>query len=73
MLTFKCPNCGNTQTARDFIDNDIEEPNNKVYFSCIGRYVKGKGCDWTLGGLFQIHKVSVLKDAQVFPVFEIAK
>lgn len=70
---FKCPSCNNIQTAQDFIDNKIEDPKNKVYFNCIGRYVKGKGCDWSLGGLLQIHKVSVLKDAKVYPVFEMAE
>lgn len=69
---FKCPSCGNIQTAKDFIDNNVEDPQNKVFYNCIGRYVKGIGCDWTLGGLFQINKVSVLKDAQVIPVFEMA-
>lgn len=67
---FKCPVCGNIQTAKDFIKHNIEEPENKVYFSCIGRYVKGIGCDWTLGGLLKINKISVMKDAQVFPVFQ---
>lgn len=70
---FKCPMCGNVQTAQDFINNKVEEPENKVYFSCIGRYVKGKGCDWTLGGLLQIHKMAVMKDAIIFPVFEMAE
>lgn len=70
---FKCPNCGNIQTIQDFIDNEIEKPEDKVYFSCIGRYVKNKGCNWTLGGLFKIHKISVMKDALIFPVFEMAE
>lgn len=69
---FKCPSCGNTQTIQDFLDNKVEEPESKVYFSCIGRFVKDKGCDWTLGGLFQIHKTSVLKGVKVIPVFEMA-
>lgn len=69
---FKCPSCGNTQTTKDFIDNGIDTPEKKVYFSCIGRYVKGRGCDWTLGGFLKINKVSVMKDAQMFPVFEMA-
>ena len=68
--SFKCPHCGESQTAQDFIDNGIEEPENKVYFSCIGRYVEGRGCDWTLGGLLSIHKKAVFKDGEVFPVFE---
>ena len=70
---FKCPSCGNIQTAQDFIDNGIDSPENKVYFNCIGRYVKDKGCNWSLGGLLQINKVSVMKDAQIFPVFEMAE
>ena len=69
---FKCPCCNNIQTVQDFIDNGIESPENKVYFNCIGRYVKGKGCDWSLGGLIQINKISVMKDAKIFPVFEMA-
>jgi hypothetical protein len=69
---FKCPSCGNEQSIEDFLSHNIEEPENKVYYNCIGRYVSGIGCDWTLGGLFKINKVSVLKDAVVFPVFEIA-
>lgn len=70
---FKCPACGNIQTCNDFIEAGISDPESNVYFNCIGRYVKGKGCDWTLGGFFSIHKVSVLKNAQVFPVFEMAE
>jgi hypothetical protein len=69
---FKCPNCGNIQTAQDFLNHMIEFPKSKVYNSCIGRYVDNIGCNWTLGGLFQIHKTSVLKDAEVIPVFEMA-
>ncbi len=69
---FKCVNCGNVQTAQDFIDNNVEEHKESVYFNCIGRYVKGKGCDWTLGGLLKMNKVSVMKDALVVPVFEMA-
>lgn len=69
--SFKCPSCGNNQTIQMFIDNKIESPEKNVYYNCIGRYVTGIGCDWTLGGLFKIHKLSVLKDGNVFPVFEI--
>lgn len=69
---FKCPYCGGHQTAQDFI-NAGKDPNGYVYFSCIGRYVEGQGCDWTLGGLFQIHKKEVISDdGQKSPVFEFA-
>ena len=69
---FKCPSCGNIQTAQDFVDNGLGEHKDNVYFNCIGRYMKGKGCDWSLGGLLKINKVSVMKDAKIFPVFEMA-
>ncbi len=70
--SFKCPSCGEIQNTQDFIDNNIESPENKVYINCIGRYIKNRGCNWTLGGLFKINKISVLKEGQVFPVFEMA-
>jgi hypothetical protein len=70
---FVCPACGHVQTAQDFIDNKIEDFETKVYFSCIGRYInKTHGCDWTLGGLLKINKMSVIKDGQAHPVFEMA-
>lgn len=68
---FKCPRCGHVQSGNDFIAAGIKYWQD-CYTDCIGRYVKGVGCDWTLGGLFQIHKLSVLKDGRVFPVFELA-
>lgn len=70
---FKCPSCGNIQSQQDFIDNGQEEHKDQVYFNCIGRYVKNKGCDWSLGGLLKINTTSIMKDAQVFPVFEMAE
>lgn len=70
---FKCPMCGETQTWQDFIDNDIKEPETVFYYSCIGRWVEGRGCDWTLGGLFRIHKVEVIDDkGNSVPVMEFA-
>jgi len=69
---FVCPNCGNIQSARDFIANNIPEPMDKVAFSCIGRYVGGVGCNWSLGGLFNIAKQTVIKNGIASPVFEMA-
>lgn len=69
---FKCVQCGQSQCLQDFIDAGVKEPENYVYFSCIGRYVVGRGCDWTLGGLFQIHKMEVEFDGKRIPVFEMA-
>lgn len=71
---FKCPQCGGIQSAQDFIDAGVESPESKFYFSCIGRWVDGRGCDWTLGGLFQIHEAEVItNDGEICPVFEFAE
>ena len=71
---FKCPICGGVQTLQDFIDNGVDEPDGKFYFSCIGRWVQGRGCDWTLGGLFRIHKTEVIPEdgGKPIPVLEFA-
>jgi hypothetical protein len=69
---FKCPSCGNVQSGEDFINAEVENPQGKVYFNCIGRHVIRKGCDWTLGGLLKIHTQSVVKDGHITPVFEMA-
>lgn len=72
---FQCPQCGHVQTMKDFLDNNVEEAVNKFYFSCLGRWVPSRGCDWTLGGLFQIHKVEVIhpEGGKNIPVFEFAE
>jgi hypothetical protein len=67
---FKCPQCGNVQSYRDF-EGLVDHPEDVFFFSCIGRWKKGVGCDWTLGGLFQIHNVEVTaEDGTVVPSFE---
>ena len=71
---FKCIRCGHVQTAQDFIDLGIENWDGVFYYSCIGRWKKGVGCDWTLGGLFQIHTKEVFgEEGKPIPVFEYAK
>ena len=68
---FKCPHCGGVQTRQDFLDVGMGEPDDVFFFSCIGRYTEGRGCDWTLGGLFQIHTSEVTADnGDDVPVFE---
>lgn len=57
---FKCVQCGEAQTYNDFIKIGVEDPTLYVHFSCIGRFTKDRGCDWTLGGLFQLHKQEVI-------------
>lgn len=71
---FKCCSCGGEQTLQDFIDAKVEKAEEKFYFSCIGRYVKGKGCNWTLGGLFQIHQTEVIsEEGKPVAVFEFSE
>lgn len=65
---YKCCNCGHEQTINDFIKAGVKEPENKVFFSCIGRWTGGEGtignkkspCNYTLGGLFKLSNTSVI-------------
>jgi len=75
---FVCCNCGNAQSIEDFEKHNINNPEKKVYFSCIGRYIGGKGelgnnktpCNYTLGGLIDISTLQVDKDGNKISVFE---
>lgn len=74
---FVCPKCETEQSAHDFVNNGVPKKDLQrgyVGFSCVGRFIKGKiGCDWTLGGLFQIHKACVITESgETVPVFEFA-
>lgn len=70
---FVCPQCKQAQSLNDFIVNNVPEPTTKFYYSCIGRWVQGRGCNWTLGGLFQFHETEVIsEDGDKVPVFEFA-
>lgn len=59
-----CPRCKTAQCANDLIaagaGKDIDEVEKYLGFSCVGRFDKTKGCDWTLGGLFQLHELEVI-------------
>lgn len=81
---FICPACNTVQSARWFIaagaGKDFDDVQGSLGFSCVGRFtgagaerVEGKGCNWTCGGLFQIHKLTVITpDDKKHPHFEIA-
>ncbi|MEN5278894.1 VVA0879 family protein [Brucella sp. TWI432] len=84
-LAFKCPMCDFVQSAQSFIcagaGEDFAAVEKYVGFSCVGRFTgagssrkepDGKPCDWTLGGLFQFHKMEVQIEDEARPVFEIA-
>ncbi len=83
-FAFVCPMCGTVQSSRDLIaaraGDTFEEVEGYVAFSCIGRWTGGKPprkepdgqpCDWTLGGLFQLHTLEVAsEDGKHHPRFE---
>lgn len=85
-IVFKCPMCKTPQSGRDLIaagaGQDFDAVEKYLGFSCIGRFTgagsarkepDGKPCDWTLGGLFQLHKlVVVTPDGKRHPHFELA-
>ena len=73
-VTHQCPICGTLQSANDLIEagagKDYDEVRGILGFSCIGRFDKTKGCDWTLGGLLHLHNLEVLTpDGKKHPVF----
>lgn len=75
---FVCCNCGNIQSIEDFKKAGIKNPDTKVHFSCIGRWINGKGelgnkiqpCNYTIGGLFNISKLTILKDGEKISTFK---
>jgi hypothetical protein len=70
---FKCPQCKGIQTLQEFIEIGVEKPENVFFYSCIGRFIEDRGCDWSLGGLLQIHKTEVIvENEKKIPVFEFA-
>ncbi|WP_313350256.1 VVA0879 family protein [Paracoccus sp. (in: a-proteobacteria)] len=81
-----CPMCGTVQSARDLIAAgagiDFEGVEMFLGFSCVGRWngagsprskPDGKPCDWTLGGLLNLHKLEVIDaEGKKHPRFEVA-
>lgn len=83
-IALVCPICGKIQSARDLIHaragKYFDEVEKYLGFSCVGRWnaagpfkkEKGnsRGCDWTLGGLFQLHQLEVITpDGERHPRF----
>lgn len=71
---FRCPSCGGRQTPREFVEAGmtVEQAQCRAYHSCIGRWVPGRGCDWTLGGFLQLHRTEVEFEGERVPVMEFA-
>jgi len=73
-VNFECPKCKTLQSANDLIKagagKDFDEVEKYLAFSCVGRWDKTKGCNWTLGGLFKIHDLEVITpDGEKHPRF----
>lgn len=84
-VAFKCVMCQTVQSAATLIAAGCEpkEVEHFLGFSCVGRFSgagpykagrpPGRGCNWTLGGLFTIHKVElVMEDGKHRPCFQLA-
>jgi hypothetical protein len=85
-IAFICPMCGTVQSARSLINagagKSFDEVEKYLGYSCVGRFTgagsprkkpDGKPCNWTLGGLFQLHKMEIVTpDGKHHPSFELA-
>jgi hypothetical protein len=85
-VAVRCPRCGTVQSAADLIaagaGPDFEAVEKYLGFSCVGRFTgagsprkkpDGEPCNWTLGGLFALHRLEVvMSDGRRFPNFELA-
>jgi hypothetical protein len=85
-LAFVCPMCGTVQSSVDLIaagaGADFDAVEKYLGFSCVGRFTgkgsprkepDGEACNWTLGGLFLVHKLEVItEDGKHHPTFELA-
>jgi hypothetical protein len=71
---FRCVSCGNEQSHESVKARNASASGTErwIYFSCEGRITPGIGCDWTLGGLFQIHTLEVEDDKRATPCFRFA-
>lgn len=85
-IAMKCPMCGVIQSGADLIaagaGADFDAVEKYLAFSCVGRFTgagsprkkpDGKPCNWTLGGLFSLHKLEVVTpDGKKHPRFDLA-
>ena len=85
-LALVCPMCATVQSPKDLMaagaGSTIDEVEKYLGFSCVGRWTEapsprkepdGQPCNWTLGGLFALHKLEVVTpDGKKHPRFELA-
>jgi len=75
---FRCPACGNVQSDHSVKRRNpsLGDTSSWIFFACEGRHTDGVGCNWTLGGLLQIHRLEVVDERGIKPhrvrVFEFA-
>lgn len=71
---FRCVACGHVQSHELAVARkpDIGDTSSWIAFACEGRHNSKVGCDWTLGGLFQIHELEVVDGVRIVPCFEFA-
>ena len=71
---FRCVACGNIQSHESVTERNprIGDTSRWIYYACEGRHTDGVGCDWTLGGLFKVHKLEVRDGERPVPCFEFA-
>jgi hypothetical protein len=74
---FVCPKCRTVQSAHDFleiIDFPEEKLGSVLGYTCIGKFIEEKGCDFTLGGAFQFQEVEIiLPSGKKRPIFDFAR
>lgn len=83
-IAYKCCVCGTIQSGMSLIragaGKDFAAVSSTVGFSCVGRFTgagshkkgtpPGRGCNYTLGGLFKLNTYEVVKDGEQHPLFE---
>src|SRR5689334_6919969 len=71
---FRCVRCGNVQSHELVKERNpqIGDTSSWIYYACEGRHTPNVGCDWSLGGLFRIHKLEVIVGDLRTPCFEFA-
>ena len=85
-FAFVCPMCRTVQSGADLLaagaGKTFDDVEKYLAFSCVGRFTgkgsprkvpDGEACNWTLGGLFTLHKLEVVTpDGKRHPRFELA-
>lgn len=88
-LAFVCRMCATIQSMRSLQVAGVpaDRAETAIGFSCVGRFtnageppksvptrsIDGPGCNWTLGGLFRLHRLEISNEAgETQPSFELA-